>query len=458
MKDVKLLQQERNKIYKDFYNNIVPERMPISFSLRPTMLAEIAGIDIVDVQFDYSKLGSAIDTASSLFYTDTCPLGTVGGTSRIPGYYQYLESQTFQMSSGGFMQHPDTSGMNDDEYKELIDDPYAFIMEKVLPRQHRALSMDDPVKRAMRVSMIKSEEARQKALSGAVVKKLVESEGYYNGAPAGGGGMTAAPFDFIADQLRGFSGTCTDIRRHRDELKLACERLLPLMFNLGMPSNPNPEGVIGTPLHMPTYMRQKDFEELWLPTYMKLLQQYAARGVRLRPFFEENWMKYIDIIADFPSSTLMLFEQADAKLVKEKLGDKFFITGIFPLEHARINTKEQVIDEAKELLDIMLPGCGYLFNFNKGTLNMNDVNLDTWKALSEFLYDYARYDHVGEKFGKPLNSEDYAIDSSIGIFESKYLTKWSEYKEMYPMTPDFVKNHIEEDDIKELKFYLTLLL
>ena len=106
----------------------------------------------------------------------------------------------------------------------------------------------------------------------------------------------------------------------------------------------------------------------------------------------------------------------------------------------------------------MLPGCGYLFHFNKGTLNMNDVNLETWKALSEFLYDYARYDHVGEKFGKPLNSENYAADPDFGYFESRYLTKWEDYKEMYPMTPDFVKGHIEEDDIKELKFYLTLLL
>ena len=458
MSDVKELQQQRNKIYNDIYTNIIPERMPVSFSLGALSIAEYAKMDIVSVQYDFKMIDSVADEASQLIYSDTCPFNPVGIASRIAGAYQLIDSQSFRMGTNNYMQHPEVVGMEEDEYSALIEDAYACIMETVLPRQHKALSLDDPVTRANRINMLKSENNRQLMNTAAIARRLIEKYGYYQGAPAGSGGFTAAPYDFLGDQLRSFSGISLDIRRRKSEILDACEALLPLMFNLGLPSNPAPTGIVGMPLHMPTFMREKDFVNVWLPTYLKLVQQYAARGIRTRPFCEDDWTRYLDILYDLPSGTVMAFEYGDPKQIKDKLGKKHIISGLFPLSLIKHGTKQQVIDKAKELLDIMLPGGGYLFGLDKGALMLSDLNLDNYRALSEFVRDNASYSNAGESYGVPVNSENYSIDPDFGKFESKYLTSWNEFKEKYPKTPDFMEDVIHGYDMENLRFFLGLLV
>ena len=455
---VKEIQQERNQLFSDMFNNTIPKRMPVSFAISALIIAEYAKLNILDVQFNYGLIDSVADEASQLIYSDTCPIMPVGIASRIAGAYQAIDSQSFKMGSNGYMQHPEVVGMEASEYPELIADPYACILEKVLPRQHKAFSLENPVKRSLSISALQAENNRQLGHTVPIMNRLIEKYGYYKGAPAGSGGFTAAPYDFLADQLRSFSGISMDIRRRRSEILEACEALLPLMFQLGLPANPSPEGAVGMPLHMPTFMREKDFAEVWLPSYLKIVQQYAARGIRTSPFLEDDWMRYVDIIRELPAGTVMMFEYGDPKLIKEKLGDKFIIKGLFPLDLLKRGTKQQVLDKAKELCDIMLPGGGYIFSFDKGPLMLSDINLENYRALTEFLRDYAVYDNAGESYGKKLNSENYQIDPNFGKFESKYLTNWDEYKLKYPMTPDAMKGHINNYDMASLKFYLNLLV
>ncbi len=65
-----------------------------------------------------------------------------------------------------------------------------------------------------------------------------------------------------------------DLRRHRTEVKEACEVVLPLVFAWAMPAVAHPEGGSMLPLHMPTFMREKDFVELYLPTLKIMLQKW----------------------------------------------------------------------------------------------------------------------------------------------------------------------------------------
>jgi len=90
---------------------------------------------------------------------------------------------------------------------------------------------------------------------------------------------------------------------------------------MGMPAEPHPLGSTFIPLHMPTYMREKDFLEIWLPSFQKMMEQYAARGVRSNPFLENDWDRYLDIVHDtFPAGSVLWMEKGDPKLVKEKTG------------------------------------------------------------------------------------------------------------------------------------------
>ncbi len=455
---IKNIQKERNQLFNDFYNNITPKRLPVSFGMHAFITAEIKNIDLKDMQFNYGLLGDVAEEVSQMFYSDMCPYRPIGMASRLPGCYQAIESQSFRMGDNGFMQHPDVVGMLEDEYDELIKDPYACILEKVLPRQHKALAATNGIKHSIALDQMAREDARQRAISMPFITALTDKFGYYQGPPRGSGGFSAAPYDFLGDQLRSFSGISKDIRRNRSKVAEACEALLPLVFRLGLPDSPHPEGSVGMPLHMPTFMREKDFAEVWLPTFKRQVEQFAARGARLSAFCEDDWMRYLDYLQDLPAASVLKFEYGNPKLIKEKLGNKMIITGLFPVLLMRTGTKQQIIDKAKEILDIMMPGCGYLMEFDKAPLSIRDLNMDNFNALTEFLRDYAVYDHPGQPFGTKLNSENFKIDEKIGDFSSKYLTDWDVYKGKYPNTPNFMRDVLEGYDNETLKSYLGLLV
>ncbi|MCL1912301.1 MAG: hypothetical protein FWG10_00105 [Eubacteriaceae bacterium] len=456
--DPKAAQQERIQLYEDFFNNKIPKRLAVPMSSGSHILAEKAGISFFDFQFNWILLKDAAEQLCEELYSDTCPIPGIGLSTRTPSSFQILESQSFQMGAGGYVQHPDVIGMLFDEYDALIEDPYAALLEIVLPRQHKALGMDDPVKRGNAVHLAivaKQEDGAQMAFT----RDLVEKYGYYPGAPAGSGGFTAAPYDFIADQLRSFSEISKDVRRNRKKVIDACEALYPLMFLFGMPAKPSPMGAVSTPLHMPTYMREKDFVEVWLPTYRRLLEQYAVRGARVSMFNEHDWIRYLDILQDFPTGHLMRFEYGieSAQLIKDKLSKTHFIGGLYPITNVKTLSKEENISRVKALLDIMMPGGGYQFGFDKGAIKASDVPLDTYNAIGETIRDYGVYDNPGETFAKPLNSENFAMEETP-VLNSKYAFNWDDFKKQYPYTPDSARARFEGYHKTMFDYYINLLV
>ncbi len=455
----KEIQKERNSIFYDFYNNIIPERMPVIASLPMRALAEYANADLIETQFKFDSLEEPAREICEKLYSDKCPIKGPGGTTRSPSRYQLLKSQSFTMGNNGYMQHPEVSGMNAEEYKMLADDPFAFLLEKVLPRQYKGLNPEKPwelLLNYLRADLLTSEET---AAGRKIIGPLTQEFGYYNGAPFGCMGFSAAPYDFIADQLRGFSNISMDIRRHRSEISEACDAIMPFLFYAALPDNPDPQGCVGTPLHMPPFMREKDFAEVWLPSYLKMFKNYASLGIRGQAFCEGDWTRYLDYLLELPAGMELKFEYGDPKTIKDKLGHKFIIQGLYPLSMLKTGTKQECLDKAKELLDIMLPGGGYIFGFDKNPIGLSDVNFENYCAVMEFVRDYSHYNNKGESFGMPVNSENFLFDSSIlDAVKSKYLFNWDQYKIDYPLTPDFAKNNYARYDKKLLNTLISMLL
>lgn len=457
--DITALRNERNELFSDFYNNIIPERMPVTFTLPNHLIAQYKNIDPFEFQYDFTILrDSAIELCEKI-YSDSSPVNPVGLVTRPPAFYQILGSNTFLMGQNGYVQHPETEGMYANEYDSLIKDPLAFMAQTVIPRHYKNLDTNDVLTMLKAYECAKASLLEDGAASMVYVKELKERFGYYKGAPVGSGGFTASPFDYLSDQLRGFSGISVDIRRDKSRIKDACEVLLPLMFLLGMPANPHPEGAIGMPLHMPTFMREKDFEELWLPTFKKLIEQFASRGARVSAFCEDNWGRYLEYLSELPCATKLKFEYGEPAKIKEVLGDKMLIGGLYPLNLLKTGTKEQCIDKAKELLDIMLVDGGYIFDFDKVPLTLADINLDNYCALGEYLRDNTKYENAKKSFGKKLNSEGFKKDASIEQlpfskldFDSKAFSKDN------MLTPSFALKRLAVYDKAYYKFYLNLLI
>ena len=386
MTDVKAIQREKTKLIEDVYNGKIPKRVPICSSMSIEFAIQYAGKDLGEIQWNTTALEEVFEKVAENFFTDTNPAGI---SLRNPLHYKLLGARNFIMSSSGFMQHPEVHGLEADEYDEFIASPYDCIMEKVLPRIYTELDTT-PAKRA--VVMAKAFKAYYDELQTglATVRRINDKYGY---SPIGGiGVLTEAPFDFVADQLRGFKGMTGDIRRYPDKVEAACEAVLPLMIKKGIPPYPpGPYGNSFIPLHMAPYIRPKDFERFYWPTFKKQVDALAAMGYPSLLFVEHDWMRYVDYLYELPENTRMWFEYGDPKLVKEKLGKKHIITGFYPITMLKTGTKQQCIDKAKELIDILAPGGRYLFGFDKTIITADSVNIENLQAVLKYVAENANY-------------------------------------------------------------------
>lgn len=461
MSDVLALQQKRSQLYRDFYANTIPERMPIGITLPQHLVAEYGGQNLFDFQFNYALLADPARDLCKKIYSDSCLVAPANFLlSRTPSMYQLYGSQSFVMGNGGFVQHPEVVGMLDDEYPQLIDNPFDFLVETVIPRQHKNLDPQNPLIMATAIQMGKQALTNDEMAFLPTFFELIQTHGYYPGSPLGSFNFTEAPLDFIADQLRSFSGISMDVRRHRTQLQEAADAVMPLLFHWGLPGNIDPQGSVFIPLHMPTFMREKDFVEIYLPSYKNMLKQYAAVGARPNMFCEHDWSRYLDILeSEIPAGCQLAFEYGDPQTIKDKLGKKFLLTGLFPSASLKTDTPAQIVDRAKAFLDIMLPGGGYIFGFDKNPLTLKEVNLDTLAALTEFIRDYATYKNPGDAFGTPLNNEGFVFDENqVPKPRSRYLFDWDSFKQKYPLTPDFARANFERFSKETFDFYMNLLI
>lgn len=449
-----------NKLYKDFYNNIIPDRIPSSRLFTPYMIADYAKIDLRDMQADFSILNEKAKELAGLVKSDAVPFYPISYMDPRPEkFYEILGARVFSMSNNGIMQHPEMSVMEDTEYKALAEDPYGFIVNTIIPRLYKNLDPSDPAKMMTSLLMAKAAlKEDEDALMPAYMDLFMSGE-YYEGPPMGSFSSTTAPCDFIADILRGFGKFSIDVRRHRSEIQEACEKLLPYLFHRGLPTAPDPEGNTVIPVHMPTYMRTKDFEEIWLPTFLKMAKAYAACGVRMWLGMGNDYSRYYDILQEFPAGTIMYLDKGDPKEIKEKLGHKFIISGLFPIDVLRSGTKEETVNTVREYIEILGENGGYVFDIDRPPMRLSDIKLENYIAMSEAVEEYGHYANAGQPFGQKLNAEGFVYEEDqFEIPKSPYAFDWDDYKKANIYASDSLKEKMEgyAADVQRFMFDLVI--
>ncbi len=378
---------DKNQLFIDVLDGKIPRRVPRIPSIQNTFALEYAEYSLLREQFSLNKTIDAIDKFVSEFDLDCMSFIA----SKVPQLFKILGSRSFVMGSKGFLQHPDVSGMDAEDYDDLIKDPYKILVDKVIPNIHTQLQLHKEeaamVKAKAFYCYVNNLMTFGRAFSEIALKYNLATLTPY-------GGITVAPYDYLADQPRSFSGISKDIRRIPDKVEAACEALLPLMIKKGCTKGlmrGTRTDQIFMPLHMATFMQQKDFERFYWPTFKKLCNGLAENGYTAFPFLEDNWTRYLDILMDLPERTHLAIEYTDPKLIKEKLGKKYVISGGYPTTFLKTGTKHQCIDKVKEILDIFAPGGGYFFAFDKAILRLADVNIDNLRAVLDTVKEYGRY-------------------------------------------------------------------
>ncbi|MDR3294452.1 MAG: uroporphyrinogen decarboxylase [Clostridiales Family XIII bacterium] len=375
---------EKLKIRDDLLAGRVPKRVFMQLTFTLEAACGLAGLDLKRAHFDEELRKKAMRSICETFYTDTYPIENI----RFPAVYQALRAKNWVMSSTGAMQHPEIESFTPDDYEAYIKNPYATIMESILPKIFAGFDTDRAhasVNLAKAYSLLLQTFGQEGAFEAQVSQEFEYVTGFFVGA------LCEAPFDFLADQLRGFKGITMDVRRIPDLVEKAAEATLPLMLKLALPRKVNPGHIVFIPLHLAPFMRLPDFERLYWPTFEKLVSGISKAGGASFLFAEVDWTRYIDYLAKLPENTIIKFEDGDAKKIKTAIGGRHIIGGFFDPTITLTHSKEECIDEVKRLLEIGMPGGRFYFAFNRHVIDINSVDVKKLQAVCEYVKENAYY-------------------------------------------------------------------
>lgn len=442
--DVNELRSYRKKLYTDLFTNVIPDRVPVQDGLGVEYLIQYSGRNLLCAQYEYSEemLIDVYDKAArEVLRGDTLGAGYARNAVGI----MMDQNVANRMGASGFIQHPEVSCMSPDEYDEFIENPYDFFLEKVSPRQSRQVAKGGAF-RSRAVLMRYLSAMDQNAAFANATSLMAERYGFHR-EPAGSSSITQPPFDIIADFCRGFSHIPMDMRRCPEKLHAAMDAIMPFILRMGVPANPNVLGSAKIMTHMPAFLSLKQYEEFYLPQFVDQHHIYAEKGIYLSDFLEQDWTRFVDSLDEMPMGTRFYMEKGDPKKFKDGLGKKFVLGGMYPIAMLRSGTKEQCIDKAKELLDIMAPGGNYYFCMDKSALSLEDVNVENYIAVLEYIKENYHYDNAGELVNTELKREDTIVTGKAKKypeFKSKYILTFDEYKKEYPPVDDIVEPYMRK--------------
>ena len=97
-------------------------------------------------------------------------------------------------------------------------------------------------------------------------------------------------------------------------------------------------------------------------------------------------------------------------------------------------TKEDCIDKAKEIIDIMAPGGNFYWRWDKSAYVLKDVNLDNYFAVMDYIREHSYYSNAGDVSmpGDKAATIRTGFAKEYPEFKSKYIVPFEEFKAQYP--------------------------
>ena len=418
--DIKFNSPEAERLYKERVTRFIkvikleePDRVPVALpsGFYP---AYYAGYDLKTVMYDYDKLKEAYLKFIREFEMDSF----TGPTLVFPGRALEITDHRLHKWPGhglpdksSIYQYVEQEYMHADEYDAFLDNPGDFWWRRFLPRTVGAFepfqrllpfngvagvavmsyaAFADPEVEAAMKTMI---EAGKEVLKWQKVTDEVNRASLAAGFPnLRGGGMAGAPFDTIADMLRGTQGVFVDMYRQPGKIHEVMEKVTPLAIN-GAVAGANMSGcpVCFMPLHKgdESFMSPKQFETFYWPSFKKVLLGMINEGLVPMPFAEGRYGARLEVIKDLPKgSTIWSFEDIDMARAKKILGDSACIAGNVPASLMHAGTPQDVKEYCRKLIETCAPGGGYILT---GAAGMNEGNHDILRAYMEAAKEYGVY-------------------------------------------------------------------
>lgn len=330
--------RERLTRYVTALRNERPDQVPI----RPFVaefVAKYAGMTCQEVCHDYQRAFEATVQCARDFDWDAVVANMVyvwTGLSQAAGlrYYGIPGIGIPHTSGFNYIEPPeDEAFMREDEYDALIDDPTAFLYEVWLPRVSTEVArVGQPATYRSHLALVKSAMAMFSYFHafGPQVARLRDE----CAMPSAIAGIFKAPFDIIADKLRGYLGLTMDMHTQPDKVLRACEALMPHLTHVGLTTaDPAKQVPIGFWMHRGCvpFVTPAQFSSHYWPTLRPCIEEFWKHGQQTMFYAEGKWDHHLDDFATLPERSIVYHvDQGDIFLAHRKLHHKFALSGGIP--------------------------------------------------------------------------------------------------------------------------------
>ena len=407
--NVKFASPAAAKAYKERVTRLItaiqlkkPDRVPVMMP-GGFVAAACTGVPLGKIMYDYDELCRVTLKFLQEFETDMYHGPDLAFPGKVferiayishkwPGHGLAPDAPTYQFVEGEYMKA--------DEYDSLISDPTDFWLRTYLPRVAGAF---EPFKRLQQANPLlgipigyltsfgaPDVQAALQALLDAGKESTMWAEKVANcnqkmlemGIPLFWGGIATAPFDGIADMLRGTQGIVFDMYRQPSKLLKAIESITPVTIETAVKaSNASGSPLTFIPLHKGAdgWMSEKQFLKFYWPTLKDLCTGLINEGIVPLLFAEGGYNSRLEVVKDLPKgSVVWWFDQTDIFRAKETLGDTACICGNVPSSLLLSSKPTDVKEHCRKLIEVVGKDGGYILT--SGAI-MNQAKADNIRAM-----------------------------------------------------------------------------
>jgi len=280
--------------------------------------------------------------------------------------------------------------MFEDEYDELIEDPFGYLNNKVIPRVYGALSA--PGSGEAKTALINLGMKLTPALG--EVQKFTSAM-RESGCPPWYMALNPNPLDTLGAFLRDFDKVLFDIRRFPEKVKKICEILAPVLVAVGKATGDISYQLTGSrrvfcPVWYNSFLSVKQFREFHWPYLKYICEELIKADFTPLLSLQGTYDHLLDTLLELPAGkAIAWFDRTDPVEARKVLGNHICIAGGISPAVLIGGTPDEVRARVKALLDDVKGDGGFIFSLPFNAIG--PAKIENVIAMTEAVHEYGVY-------------------------------------------------------------------
>ena len=383
-KEAKKLMQDRRRYFDDAMRGKEPDRVPLMSSVNTWRIFD-GGKTLSEALTNYDVMGELVTSCHEKYpfdgYTDFGNRNPIRITDAMGSSLYVIDDEA------GSLNYLDKDPMPEEDYPLFIENMSKYLFERFIPGRFRLKNRRDALKRLRNAAkeMLDYQE---------YCKNIQDTMAEEYGALFRTTVRYNAPIEFMFNYIRGFKGIAIDMRRNKEQLKASLDMLDESLHSSFVEKMDTVDvsrfySDTCTTLLAHASMSPKQFEEFYWPYLKSAMEEVIRRDKTMWIFVEECLSRFLPFFMDLPDGAIAFhLDHEDIYDIKQKVGDKYCLSGGFPTNLLANGTPEECEAYAKQLIDDFAPGGKFIFGIDKMLSFKNDARPETLHAVVDTVLTY----------------------------------------------------------------------